>query len=117
MLSQFLFDSIRIGIWLVDLIDGYNDGHLGGARVFDGFNGLGHNAIISRDHQHDYIRGFGAPRAHQGESLVTWRVEKDYPARLARSIRTRHLHTVGADVLSNTSGLSAGHISGANAVK
>ena len=110
VLRQFLLDAIRIGVGLVDLVDGDDDRHACRARVFDGFDRLRHDAVVGRDDQHDHVGRFRAARAHHRERFVTGRVEKHDAARFVRIVRTRHLHAVGADVLRDAAGFAGGDV-------
>ena len=116
MLREFLFYAIRISVGFVDLVNGDNDGNLRSARVFDCLDSLGHDAIVCGHDEHDDVSGLGSARAHHSESLVTRRIEKDNAARFL-VLRIRHLDTIGANVLRDATGFTAGHIGGANAVE
>ena len=117
MLGQFLPHSIRIRVRFVDLVDGDDDRHSGRARVFDGFDRLRHDAVVSRHNQHDDVGRFGSARAHHRERLVARRVEKHHATFFIRVVRTRHLHAVGADVLGDTASFSGGDVGRANAIE
>ena len=82
----------------VDLVDGDDDRHVGGARVRDRLERLRHHAVVGRDDQHRDVGHLGAAGAHGGERLVARRVEEgDLPA--------VDLGLVGADVLGDPAGL------------
>ncbi len=66
----------RIGVGPVDLVDGDHDRHVGGAGVVDGFQGLGHHAVVGRHHQHHDVGDIGPARPHGGERLVARGVDE-----------------------------------------
>ena len=63
-----------------------------------GLNRLRHDAIVGRDHEHDYIGGLRAPRTHRGECSVTGRIEERYSALIG-------IDRVSADMLRDSTGL------------
>ena len=65
------------GVGLVDLVDGDDDRHLGGACVVDGLDGLGHDAVVGCDDDDDDVGDLGAACTHAGEGLVTRGIEED----------------------------------------
>ncbi len=76
MLQQFGLHPHRIGVALVDLVDGDDDRHLRRLGVGDGFHRLRHHAIVGGDHQHHEIGHLGAARAHGGEGRMARRIEE-----------------------------------------
>ena len=50
-----LLHALGLGVVLVDLVDGHDDGDAGRPRVVDGFESLGHDAVVGRDYQHDDV--------------------------------------------------------------
>ena len=117
MRGKLLFDPIGIGIRLVDLINRDHDRHTCRARVLNRFDRLWHHTVVSRDHQHYYVRRFRAASPHHGERFVAGGIQKHHAASLAGTIRDRHLHTVRADVLGDATRLAARHVRGANSVQ
>ncbi len=75
--GELLDDLGGVGVGLVDLVDGHDDGHLGGAGVIDGFEGLGHDAVVGCDYDYDDVGDLGSAGTHAGEGLVTGGVEED----------------------------------------
>ena len=76
----------------------------------NGFFGLRHNAIVSRYNQNNDVGGIGTPRTHGGKGLVTRGVkEGNDPARC--------LDMVGANVLSDSTGLAIGDFCTSNTVE
>ena len=51
-LRQLGAHAIRIGVGLVDLVDRHDNGNARRLGVLDGFDGLRHDAVVGRDHQH-----------------------------------------------------------------
>src|SRR5215204_6314203 len=114
---EFLADAVGVGVGLVDLVDGDDDGHVRGARVLDGLDGLRHDAVVGRDDEHDHVGRLRAARAHHGERLVAGRVEEDDAALVVGVVGARHLDAVGADVLGDAAGLAPCDVRGADAVE
>ena len=76
-LGQLGLDPVRVGVRLVDLVEGDDDRHLRRLGVADRLERLGHDAVVGGDHDD---RDVGHPRAagaHGGERLVARRVEED----------------------------------------
>ena len=76
----------------VDLVDGDDDRHLGGARVRDRLARLRHDAVVGGDDEDRDVGDLRAAGAHGGERLVARRVEEGDPAAVDDGL-------VGADVL------------------
>ncbi len=79
VVGQLLLDPVGLGIGLVDLVDGHDHRHLGGANVVDRLLGLRHDAVVGGDDDDRDVGHLGAARAHGGERLVAGRVEEDDP--------------------------------------
>ena len=110
LLGEFPFDPFRIGIGLVDLVDGHDDGNPGRLGVIDRLLGLGHDAIVGGDHEDDDVGDLRPPGSHGGESLMTRRIQEgDLPA--------VKLHVVGADMLGNPAGLAGNDVGLADGVQ
>ena len=75
--GELLLHALGVGFGLVDLVDGHNDGHIGGPGMINGLEGLRHDAVVGRHHDHHDIRDLGAARPHAREGLVTRSVEED----------------------------------------
>ncbi len=86
----------------VDLVDGHDQRHVGGAGVVDGLLGLRHDAVVGRHHQDHDVGDLGAAGAHLGEGLVARGVDKDDRPPVGR------LDPRGADVLGDATGLLLG---------
>ena len=76
LLGQLLEDPVDIGVGAVDLVDGHDDGDVGGPGVVDGFDGLGHDPVVGRHHQHHDVGDLGTPGPHGGEGLVARGVDE-----------------------------------------
>ena len=85
-------DAVEVRVRDVDLVDGDDDRHLGGARVRDRLARLRHHAVVGRDDEDRDVGDLGAAGAHGGERLVARRVEEGDPAAVDDGL-------VGADVL------------------
>ena len=110
VLGQLGHHALRIGVVLVDLVQGHHDRHLGRLGVVDGLDGLRHHTVVGRDHQHHDVGDLGAAGAHLGERLVTRRVEE-------RDLAVAHRHLVGTDVLGDATGLTGDDVGVADAVE
>lgn len=108
--GQFFHHALRIGVVLVDLIDGNDDRNAGCTRVADGLLGLRHDAVVSRDDEHDDVRHLRATCAHRDERLMAGRIEEGDLATVDR-------HLVGAGTLRNAAGLAGRDVGMANAVE
>ena len=84
--------GVRVG--QVDLVDGDDDRHVGGARVGDRLLRLRHHAVVGGDDEHGDVGHLRAAGAHGGERLVARRVEE-------RDAATVVVGLVGADVLGD----------------
>ncbi len=58
-IGKLLLDALGLGVGLVDLVDGHDDRHLRGAGVVDGFERLGHHAVVGGNHQDDDVGDAG----------------------------------------------------------
>ena len=92
---QLGFDTIRVGLFLVHLVDGNNDGNAGRTSVIYGFLGLRHNAVIGGHHQDNDIGTLGAPSTHGGKGGVTRSIQEGHHALI-------RFHVIGTNVLGNT---------------
>ncbi|MEJ2582313.1 MAG: hypothetical protein P8127_11890 [Acidobacteriota bacterium] len=77
VLGQLLFHAVGVGVRFVDLVDCYDQRHVGGPRVGDRLLRLRHDAVICGHHQDHDVGHLGASRAHLGECLVTRCVNED----------------------------------------
>src|SRR6185437_5220421 len=82
--GELLFDPVGLGVGLVHLVDGDDDGHAGGLGVVHGLERLGHDAVIGGDHQHDDVGDLGASGAHAGKGGVAGGVNEHHAAAVGR---------------------------------
>ena len=68
--GELLDDLGRVCVGLVDLVDGDDDRHLGGAGVVDGLKGLGHDAVVGCDDDDNDVGHLGSAGTHAGEGFV-----------------------------------------------
>jgi hypothetical protein len=95
---KLVLHLVRVRVGKVDLVDGDDDRHLGGARVRDRLLRLRHDSVVGGDDEHGDIGGLRAAGAHGRECLVTRRVEE-------RDAAPVELDLVGADVLRDAARL------------
>ena len=96
---ELLLDTLGVGIVLIDLVEGDDDGHVRSANVLDCLGGLGHHAIVGRDHQNGDVGHLCSPCSHRGEGFVPRRVDECDPLAVL-------LHLVGANALGDTARLA-----------
>ena len=100
MLQQLLPYPLGPRILLVHLVDGDDDRRLRRLGMADRLDRLLHDAVIGGHYQHHDIGHIGAPRAHRGKRLMTWRIDKgDLPAALQAD-------SIGADMLGDAAGFA-----------
>ena len=110
VLGELLLDALGVGFGLIHLVDGHDDGDLGGLGVVDGLHGLGHDAVLGSHHQNGDIRHHGAAGAHGGKGLVTGGIQEGDGLAV-------DLHLVSADVLGDAAGLAGRHMGVADIVQ
>ena len=99
---QLLSDLLRVGLGLVDLVDGDEDRHLCGARMVDGLDGLRHDAVVRGHYQDGDVRHLGAAGAQGREGFMARRIEEGDAAAAVVDL-------VSADVLGDPAGLGLDH--------
>ena len=112
VLQQFGAHALRLGVGLVDLVDGDDHRNLRRLGVIDRLDGLRHHAVIGRDHQDHDVGHLGAARAHRGERGVARGVDE---GDLLAAFRRGHL--IGADMLGDAAGFAGDHIGMAQRVE
>ena len=115
--GELLHDLGWVGLGLIDLVDGDDDRHLGGAGVIDGLDGLGHDAVVGCDDDDDDVGDLGSAGTHAGEGLVAGGVEEDDLAAEGGRIRLGDFDLVGADVLGDASSFAGGDFGLADGVE
>ncbi len=103
-------DPFDLRFGLINLVDGHDDGNVGGLGVVDGFLGLRHDAVIGSDDQDDDVGNFCAARAHPGERFVARGVDEYHRPFV-------NLNFVRADMLSDAARFASGNILRANGVE
>jgi hypothetical protein len=76
VLGELTTDLRRIGTHLVDLVDCHDHRYFGCQGVIQCLDGLWHDAVVGRDHQHGDIGRLGTTGTHRRKRLVTWSVDK-----------------------------------------
>jgi hypothetical protein len=77
----------------VDLVHRHHNGHTRGLGVVERLNGLGHDAVVSGDHQDGDVGDVRTTGSHRGKRLVTGGVDEGdcpFDCRRARSTPGRH---------------------------
>ena len=80
------------------------------AGVAQGFKGLWHYSIVGRHHKHHDVGDIGATRAHGAEGRVAGRIEESDLLEFVLSLGMRKRNCVGADMLSDASGLACSDV-------
>jgi hypothetical protein len=99
MAEQFILDTQRISVGLVDLVDRDDQRHARSLGVLHGLDRLRHDAIVGRDHQHHDVGQFRASRTHLRERSMARRVEEADHALAGFDV-------VRTDVLGDATGFS-----------
>ena len=99
--GELLLDQIGIGIDGVDFVNRHNQWHASGAHVRNGFDGLGHHAVVSSDHKHHDVSDLGTTGTHGREGFVTGSVEEG-------DFAVRNLDRISTQVLGNSTGFAFG---------
>ncbi len=94
---------LRVGAFLVDLVDRHHDRHIGRLRVVDRLHRLRHDAVIGGHHQDRDVGGLRTTGTHGGERLVTRGVDEGDQPLVALEVDS---YLVGADVLGDAAGLA-----------
>ena len=110
VLQQPGADLLRIGIVLVDLVDGDDDRHARRLGMIDRFNRLRHDGIVGGHHQNGDVGRLRAAGTHGGEGGVARRVDEGDLVAVA-------LDLVGADMLGDAAGLAGDDIGLADGVE
>ena len=114
---QLLLHPLGVGIGFIDLVDSHDDRHVGGPGVVNGFQGLGHHAVVGGHHDDDNIRHLGAAGSHAREGFVARGIEEDDLAARSRRAFLAEAHFVSADVLRDAARLACRHVGFADGVE
>src|SRR3984893_866250 len=109
-IGKLTLNAFGLGFRLINLVDGNNDGDVGGTRVVDGFERLRHQAVIGGNDQHNKIGDLGATSAHARKGFVSGRINEDDAAAVNGNDRC-------TDVLGYASGFTGGDFGLANSVE
>ena len=110
LLGELGADLFRVGALFVDLVDGDQHRHVGGAGVVDRLLGLRHDAVVGGDDDDGDVGDLGAAGAHRREGGVAGRVEEGDRLLVVVDL-------VGADVLGDAAGLAGGDLGLADRVQ
>ena len=110
VLGQLLLDTLGVCVGLIHLVDGNDDGDLGGLGVVDGLDGLRLDAVLRRNDEDRNIRDHRAAGTHGGKGLMARGIEEGDGLAL-------DLHLIGADVLGDAAGLAGGNVCVADIVE
>ena len=103
VVAELALHHVEVGVGLVYLVQGHDDGHARRPGVGDGFLGLGHHAVVRSHDQDDDIRTLCAARPHGGKSRVAGRIQESDGATVV-------LDLVRPDVLGDAARLAFGHV-------
>ena len=116
-IGKLLLYPLRVGVGLVDLVDGHDDWYARGLGVIDGLQGLRHHSVVGGNHDDNNIRHLGAARAHPSKSLVAGGIEEDDFTAVCRRAFLGKLHFISADVLSDSAGFASRDVGLADGVQ
>ena len=111
MLQKFVDHLLRIGVRLIHLVDGDDQRRARGVGMVDGLDGLRHDAVVGRHHQHHNVGHVGSPGAHGAESGVARGVEE------GDALAVGQMHLIGADVLGDAAVFAPGDVGGSERVE
>ncbi len=110
LLGELVADPFGVGALFVDLVDGDQHRHVGGAGVVDRLLGLRHDAVVGGDDDDGDVGHLGAAGAHRREGGVAGGVEEGDRLLVFMDL-------VGADVLGDAAGLAGGDLGLADRVQ
>src|SRR5215203_1543656 len=103
VLGELLADLRRVGAVHVHLVHGHDDRYVGSLGVVERLDGLRHDAVVGRDHEHRDVGHLGTAGTHGGERLVARGVDEGDRAVLAL---VGGVDLVGTDRLGDAAGLA-----------
>ena len=109
--SQVLTDTVWVSTWLINLVDSEYHWYTGSLRMSDSLLGSWHHRVIGCDDDDGDIGSLGTTGTHGGKRLVTWSIKEGYLATAFQG------HTIGTDMLGNTTRLTGNHIGIADIVE
>ena len=110
MFGELLAHTLGRSTWLVDLVDRNHDGHVRRIRVIDSLNGLRHNAVVCRNHEHDHVGNLRTAGTHSGKCFVTRGIDE-------RDLTAVDIDHRSTDVLGNAASFLIGNTRRANRVE
>ena len=108
--SQLLADTLRVGGFFIDFIDGNHHRYARRFRMGNGFDGLRHHAVVGCDHENHDIGCFRTARTHGGKRFVTRSIQEGNHA-------ARGFNVVCTDVLGNAARFALYHFGAADVVQ
>ncbi len=110
VLGELLLHAVGVGVGHVDLVDGDDDRHAGGADVVDRLRGLRHDAVVGGDDEDGDVGDLGAAGTHRREGFVARRVDEGDEL-------AAHVDLVRADVLGDAAGFARGDVRAADRIE
>ena len=110
MRGQLLADTLWIGGFFIDFVDGNHHRYAGGFSVGNCLDGLRHHAVVGCNHKNHDIGCFRTARAHGGKRFVTRSIQEGNHA-------ARGFNMVCADVLGNAACFALYHFGAADVVQ
>src|SRR6056297_662335 len=110
MFGKFPFNSLLVGIVLVNLINGNNNWYVGCLGMINSLYGLIHDTIISCNYKDNNISYLGPSGTHFCKGFMSGGIQVDN--RMAVKI-----DMIGSDMLCNPSGFTIDNVRFANAVQ
>src|SRR5690606_6067109 len=107
---QLVLDAVRIGFFLVHLVDGNHDENHGRTGVLNGFLGLRHNTVVACHHQDNDDGTLGTTSTHGGKRGVARGIQEGHHAVFS-------FYMVGTNMLGNTTGFTGSHLGTADMVQ
>ena len=78
--------------------------------MLDGFDGLRHHTVVSRNHKNYDVRCLSTASTHHGKCFVARCIEEHDATRGLRIIGIWNMNTIGSDVLRDSACLAFGYI-------
>ncbi|SSW84038.1 Uncharacterised protein [Klebsiella pneumoniae] len=110
VLGKFVFNTIGIRFWLIDLVHCNHNRHTRCFRVLDSFDGLRHDAVVCSNNQNNDIRRLSTTSTHGGKRGVAWGIQEGDHTVVS-------FYVVCTDVLGNTTRFARSNLGRANVVK
>ena len=108
--SQLLADTLWVGGFFIDFVDGNHHRYARSFSVGNGFDGLRHHAVVGGNHEDHDIGCFRTARTHCGKRFVTRSIQESNHA-------ARGFNVVCTDVLGNATRFALYHFGAADVVQ